>query len=160
MLARDLQIQLWMPYKLQSPQQMWSSGIKGGFGLVVAHLFSAHPLKKHLLHNTFDSTKPFPLARRGRTWAIAVRRGSHKSLFLPNSSHFSLVDHFPARVPPPTDLLLGLPPPSFLIRNDFRSDASFYLQLRSFCLWFVFFDFLWGNRKQKRPNLISGWVEP
>ena len=28
--------------------------------------------------------------RKGRTWAIAVRRGSYKSLFLPNSGRFSL----------------------------------------------------------------------
>ena len=28
--------------------------------------------------------------RKGRTWAIAVRRGSCKSLFLPNSGRFSL----------------------------------------------------------------------
>ena len=28
--------------------------------------------------------------RRGRTWAIAVRRGSCKSLFLPKSGRFSL----------------------------------------------------------------------
>ena len=28
--------------------------------------------------------------RKGRTWAIAVRRGSYKSLFLLNSGHFPL----------------------------------------------------------------------
>ena len=28
--------------------------------------------------------------RKGRTWAIAVRRGSYKSLFLLNSGRFSL----------------------------------------------------------------------
>ena len=28
------------------------------------------------------------LIRKGRTWDIAVRRGSYKSLFLPNSGHF------------------------------------------------------------------------
>ena len=28
--------------------------------------------------------------RRGRTWAIAVRKGSYKSLFLLNSGRFSL----------------------------------------------------------------------
>ena len=28
--------------------------------------------------------------RGGRTWAIAVRRGSYESLFLPNSGRFSL----------------------------------------------------------------------
>ena len=54
--------------------------------------------------------------------------------------------------------------------KDFHLDASFYLQLRSFCLRFVFFTYNGGtvskkdqnqfldvgNRKQKRPNPISG----
>ena len=33
---------------------------------------------------------PGGFLKKGRTWAIAVRRGSYKSLFLPNSGRFSL----------------------------------------------------------------------
>ena len=39
-------------------------------------------------------------------------------------------------------------------------DASLLLTVEVFLLTFHLFDLWWGNRKQKRPNPISGRGEP
>ena len=58
--------------------------------LIFSCLLAVDPL---LLLDSFcvacPTYRPFPF-RGGRTWAIAVRRGSYESLFLLNSGRFSL----------------------------------------------------------------------
>ena len=55
---------------------------------------------------------------------------------------------------------LGLAENTFCITLQYSQDASFLLTVEVFLLTVRLFYLRWGNRKQKRPNPISGQGEP